>query len=211
MKLLNKAYFYIDRLSMWDSTLDVIQRIAIEEGGEDDENARRAKEIRKNLKGLRKREDLKKMLLEPDPEYYYDDIDEYIDRKMRPWKDKIWREIDGEDYKETQEYRKVLGDITGSISGINDVDQMAVALKKAFDKVYRDEAMAGRPVDDEDDDDDEAVSEKSGDSGEWSDEEGPVLKVEIWEEAEGQAERLEEISESLSSTSIAAGVLAKCD
>ncbi|KAF8540610.1 hypothetical protein BDD12DRAFT_880249 [Trichophaea hybrida] len=199
MKLLNKAYFHIDRLSMWESTLDVVQRIAIEEGGENGENAHRAREIRKNLKGLRKREDMKKMLLDPDPGFYYDDIDEYIDRKLRPWKDKIWWEIDGDDYKETREFRKALDEVSDSVAEINDADKMVVALKKAVDKVCEGEAMAGRPRDDDNEDvgSDDAVSEKSGYSREWSDVEKPTLKVGIWGEAVLQAERLEDISEKL--------------
>lgn len=84
MKLLNKAYFNIDTISLWDSTMDVFQRITIEEEGPEGPKAIRAREIRNNLKALRKRDDLKDILKKSIAEFFYNKIDESLDKAIMP-------------------------------------------------------------------------------------------------------------------------------
>jgi len=198
MKLLNKAYFLTDQISNLCSTLDVFQRIAIEEGGPEGEHARRAKEIRKNLRKLRKREEFKEQLLSPDPRRWYDDLDKYLD-KCKPWYECYWSEADADERMPA--LRTELAKIEKG--EVDSPDQLDWVMKDIMEKVYAEKAMKRRLMQqfDEDSDDDDKkreapddVGAASGSSPDWEDNAAASQHEEIWEEAEDKADELEEFA-----------------
>jgi len=195
MRLLNKAYFLIDQISSLCSTLDVFQRIAIEEGGSDGEHALRAKEIRRNLKKLRKREEFKAQLLSPDPNMWYGELDEYLDKKCKPWHERYWSTADEDE--RSPALQAGLAEIKGKIGEINDSEQLAWMMKDVMQKIFVEDALQGKKMlqqfDDSDSDDDEVG--EADNSSDWEDEDTASRHEEIWEEAEGKAEVLEETAD----------------
>ncbi|TGZ79976.1 hypothetical protein EX30DRAFT_66385 [Ascodesmis nigricans] len=103
IKYLHKAHQHIDLLSIWQPTIEVYQRIAQDEDGKDGPRAQEARSIRRQIRALRKKPELKKLLMEPHPSYYYDSIDEHLDLEIMAFKDPFWKRP--ENMKESEKQR----------------------------------------------------------------------------------------------------------
>lgn len=107
IKYLHKAHQHIDLLSIWQPTIEVYQRIAQEEDGKDGPRALQALSIRRQIRALRKRPELRKVLMEPHPSYYYDDIDEHLDLEIMAFKDRFWKKPENMTDKERERFLAV--------------------------------------------------------------------------------------------------------